>query len=110
MKLSSVYPVAAVLGASTITMSSVVAQNEILSGSEVTIGERTFVAGLRATKSGSSFCGGSLIAPSYVLTAAHCAGDDVKWVSIGTHSLNGTSDGEQIKVTRQIPHPFFVSA
>ena len=86
------------------------AQYEILHGNEVPTGQKTYTVGLRDSPGGASFCGGSLIAPTVVVTAAHCSEADTRYVSIGTHYLNGTTDGEQIAVKRQIVHPLYQSA
>jgi trypsin len=49
------------------------------------------------------FCGGSLIAPDMILTAAHCQGGSYN-VVIGRHDL-GSNDGESIPMKMETPHP-----
>ncbi|KAF0708695.1 Aste57867_6249 [Aphanomyces stellatus] len=84
---------------------SAYAQLEIVGGKEAAKGQHQYVTGLRKTAGGSDFCGGSLIAPNVVLTAAHCIPAKPQYVAIGTHYLSGTQDGEQIKVTKTVVHP-----
>lgn len=76
----------------------------ILGGTEVPVGQKTYTSGLRRTAAGKDFCGGSLITSKHVLTAAHCFGS-IKYVSVGTHYLSGTQDGQQLKVVKQTKHP-----
>ncbi|KDO25500.1 hypothetical protein SPRG_22224 [Saprolegnia parasitica CBS 223.65] len=78
---------------------------EIVGGVEAAVGKHLYIAGLRETATGGTFCGGALIAPKYVLTAGHCISDDVQYVALGTHYASGSADGERIRVTRRIVHP-----
>lgn len=83
----------------------------VLGGGAVPSGTKTYTTGIRATIDGDSFCGGSLISPTHVLTTTACIGytKPANWVSVGTHYLNGTHDGEQIKVVSAQNHTGFNS-
>lgn len=77
----------------------------ILSGEVVPAGTKTYVAGLRIKRDSDSLCGGTLITPTHVLTASHCAAYGFHWASIGEHYRNGTEIGEQIKIVSLMNHP-----
>ncbi|KAG7376554.1 hypothetical protein PHYPSEUDO_013155 [Phytophthora pseudosyringae] len=68
-------------------------------------GTKSYVAGLRATAAGNNFCSASLITPTHILVGTYCVSGDIRWASIGSHYVNGTQDGEQIKVIAILNHP-----
>ncbi|ETV64806.1 hypothetical protein H257_18381 [Aphanomyces astaci] len=78
---------------------------EILGGQEAQFGQHRYVAGLKKSPNNVTECGGSLIAPNVVLTAAHCLNIGLTSVVVGTHYLTGFADGELANVTQEIKHP-----
>jgi secreted trypsin-like serine protease len=91
-------------------------QSRIVGGNEAAIGEHRYVSRLIACdKEDSSdcfwICGGNLIAPNAILTAAHCILHDwpIMWAVIGSHystpENDAAADGVKVKVIRAIRHP-----
>ncbi|RHZ27863.1 hypothetical protein DYB31_010079 [Aphanomyces astaci] len=78
---------------------------EIVGGQEAQFGKHRYVTGLKASPNGTTLCGGSLIAPNVVLTAAHCLRGKLLSAVVGTHYLTGFDDGELAKVAQEIKHP-----
>jgi len=87
-------------------------QPKIVGGGETDVDEYPWTASIgfvRTNGSIFSYCGGSLIAPEWVLTAAHCqvlVGDKI---ILGRHDLT-TSTGEVIDVAEVITHEDYDSA
>jgi hypothetical protein len=73
----------------------------IVGGSLVPSGSYPWTAALLSS-SGGQFCGGSLIAPKWVVTAAHCSSSAY---SVRVGSVDRTSGGQVIRVIRKINHP-----
>ena len=85
----------------------------IIGGSNASSGRYSYFASLRAVfngATGSHFCGGAVIAPKVILTAAHCVGGkyakQVRAV-VGRSGFDDINDGEEIDVIQEIIHPNF---
>ena len=100
---SSVTPVA------TATPPSAVLQGQIVGGEKAAPGDWPWMVAIQAfTEPGyHTFCGASLVAPSWALTAAHCvvnASPDDIVATVGPHRLE-SGQGQKRAVDRIVLHP-----
>lgn len=83
------------------------AENKIVGGTEATPGRYDYQVAL-INGHGNQFCAGTLIAPQYVLSAAHCGGY-AQEVHIGRHSFdaNNNNDYESIGIVKEFKHSYY---
>ncbi|WYZ39659.1 hypothetical protein EsH8_III_001573 [Colletotrichum jinshuiense] len=82
---------------------------QIVGGTLAVAGDFPFIVSLQ--RSGSHFCGGSLLNANTVITAAHCSvGQSAGSVSVRAGSLKRNSGGVLVGVSRIIVNPSYTSS
>merc|ERR1712001_703977 len=81
-----------------------IAAGAIVGGSEVTPYSLPWQVGLVSPGSERTWCGGTLIGPRHVLTAAHCMGGNFE-VVVGEHEITSDEDGTRHEVCKVLSHP-----
>ncbi|XP_065421481.1 granzyme H-like [Chrysemys picta bellii] len=84
---------------------------EIIGGWEAKPHSRPYMAYLEIQHEGKTIiCGGFLVAKNFVLTAAHCNGDEIS-VKLGAHNIREQEESQQkLSVRHRIPHPQYNDA
>lgn len=81
----------------------------IVGGVTASAGDFPFIVSVQ--RSGSHYCGGTLLNANTVLTAAHCAvGQSASSFTVRAGTLDRTSGGTVVKVSRITIHPSFSSS
>jgi len=81
-----------------------ISPNRIIGGSPVAPNSIPWQVGLVPRGSYRTFCGGTLICPNVVLTAAHCEASSFDEVIVGEHELNNPK-GTRHRIQRVTNHP-----
>ncbi|KAG1711578.1 hypothetical protein DVH05_008827 [Phytophthora capsici] len=86
-------------------------ESRIYGGSEADVDQYPFIASLRFDPDGKTFCGGTLVASQFILTAGHCIKTNLGqiYASLGSKFSSGAGPGstEVIKVVEGYRHPLY---
>uniref|UniRef100_A0A670KDN4 Peptidase S1 domain-containing protein n=1 Tax=Podarcis muralis TaxID=64176 RepID=A0A670KDN4_PODMU len=79
--------------------------DQIVGGHEAKPHSRPYMAALKDS-TGNFTCGGFLVRPQWVMTAAHCKKHGISRVVLGAHDIYASEDSQQeIRVAASHPHP-----
>ncbi|XP_040277176.1 granzyme A-like [Bufo bufo] len=76
---------------------------DIIGGNEAAPHSRPYMALLDS----NGLCGGALIKPNWIVTAAHCDINDQSFAILGAHKRNDTRGQQKIRVKKGIIHPCY---
>ncbi|XP_073416034.1 granzyme A-like [Dendrobates tinctorius] len=76
---------------------------DIIGGNEAAPHSRPYMALLNPKKP----CGGALIKPNWILTAAHCFVDSNSYAILGAHRLRDTQEQQNLAIKRGIKYPCY---
>nr|XP_028569891.1 transmembrane protease serine 9-like [Podarcis muralis] len=80
-------------------------RSQIVGGHEAKPHSRPYMAALKDS-TGNFTCGGFLVRPQWVMTAAHCKKHGISRVVLGAHDIYASEDSQQeIRVAASHPHP-----